>query len=106
MRGPLVELCRCVFVLGKVSGSARENVALPSERSPGRATEPLDERDLLVYGAADWCPPFSGYHLYYPSRRQLAPAFGLLVNALRFKDDSKSRATRGRRSDDRNENAF
>jgi DNA-binding transcriptional LysR family regulator len=43
---------------------------------------------------ADWCPPFSGYHLYYPSRRQLAPAFGLLVNALRFKNDSSHRAPR------------
>jgi DNA-binding transcriptional LysR family regulator len=32
----------------------------------------------------DWCPPFSGYHLYYPSRRQLSPAFALLVDALRF----------------------
>jgi DNA-binding transcriptional LysR family regulator len=31
----------------------------------------------------DWCPPFSGYHLYYPSRRQSAPAFALLVAALR-----------------------
>ena len=34
---------------------------------------------------ADWCAPFSGYHLYYPSRRQPSPAFALLVNALRFK---------------------
>ena len=33
----------------------------------------------------DWCAPFSGYHLYYPSRRQPSPAFALLVNALRFK---------------------
>ena len=33
----------------------------------------------------DWCPPFSGYHLYYPSRRQLTPAFALLVEALRYK---------------------
>jgi DNA-binding transcriptional LysR family regulator len=32
----------------------------------------------------DWCPPFSGYHLYYPSRRQLSPAFAVLVEALRF----------------------
>ena len=31
---------------------------------------------------ADWCPPFSGYHLYYPSRRQLTPAFTLIVEAL------------------------
>lgn len=32
---------------------------------------------------ADWCPPFPGYHLYYPSRRQPSPAFSLLVKALR-----------------------
>jgi DNA-binding transcriptional LysR family regulator len=31
----------------------------------------------------DWCPPYSGYHLYYPSRRQPTPAFALLVDALR-----------------------
>jgi len=34
----------------------------------------------------DWCPPYSGYHLWYPSRRQLSPAFSLLVDALRYKD--------------------
>ncbi len=34
---------------------------------------------------ADWCPPFSGYHLYYPSRRQLSAAFALLVEALRYR---------------------
>ena len=34
---------------------------------------------------ADWCPPFSGYHLYYPSRRQLSPAFGVLLEALRYR---------------------
>jgi DNA-binding transcriptional LysR family regulator len=33
----------------------------------------------------DWCPPFSGYHLYYPSRRQARPAFALLVEALRYR---------------------
>jgi DNA-binding transcriptional LysR family regulator len=32
---------------------------------------------------ADWCPPFPGYHLYYPSRRQPSPAFSLLVETLR-----------------------
>lgn len=32
---------------------------------------------------ADWCLPFPGYHLYYSSRRQLSPAFSLLVEALR-----------------------
>jgi DNA-binding transcriptional LysR family regulator len=38
----------------------------------------------LVRVLSDWCPPFSGYHLYYPSRRQAAPAFALLVEALRY----------------------
>jgi DNA-binding transcriptional LysR family regulator len=33
----------------------------------------------------DWCPPFPGYHLYYPSRRQSSPAFALLVDALRYR---------------------
>ena len=39
----------------------------------------------LVRVLSDWCPPFSGYHLYYPSRRQPSPAFSLLVDALRFR---------------------
>jgi DNA-binding transcriptional LysR family regulator len=39
----------------------------------------------LVRVLADWCPPFSGYHLYYPSRRQPRPAFALLVDALRYR---------------------
>jgi DNA-binding transcriptional LysR family regulator len=34
---------------------------------------------------ADWCPSFSGYHLWYPSRRQLSAAFSLLVGALRHR---------------------
>lgn len=33
----------------------------------------------------DWCPPYSGYHLYYPSRRQHSRAFALLVEALRYR---------------------
>lgn len=32
----------------------------------------------------DWCPPFAGYHLYYPSRRQPSPAFSLVTRALRY----------------------
>lgn len=34
----------------------------------------------------DWCPPYSGHHLYYPSRRQSSAAFALLVDALRHRD--------------------
>ena len=39
----------------------------------------------LVQVLDDWCPAFSGYHLYYPNRRHLTPAFGLLVDALRYR---------------------
>lgn len=40
----------------------------------------------LVRVLADWCGPFPGYHLYYPSRRQATPAFSLLVDALRYRE--------------------
>src|SRR6266851_749503 len=33
----------------------------------------------LIRVLDDWCAPFPGYHLYYPSRRQSTPAFALLV---------------------------
>jgi DNA-binding transcriptional LysR family regulator len=39
----------------------------------------------LIRVLADWCEPFAGYHLYYPSRRQPTPAFALLVDALRYR---------------------
>lgn len=32
-----------------------------------------------------WTPPFPGYYLYYPSRRQQSPPFALLVDALRYR---------------------
>lgn len=41
------------------------------------------EAGRLVRVLQDWCPPFAGYHLYYPSRRQPSPAFALVVEALR-----------------------
>jgi DNA-binding transcriptional LysR family regulator len=39
----------------------------------------------LIRVLQDWCPGFSGYHLYYPSRRQPAPAFAVLAEALRYR---------------------
>jgi DNA-binding transcriptional LysR family regulator len=39
----------------------------------------------LIRVLADWCEPYAGYHLYYPSRRQISPAFALLVEALRYR---------------------
>ena len=34
---------------------------------------------------ADWCQSYSGYHLFYPSRRQSSAAFSLVVDALRYR---------------------
>ncbi len=42
-------------------------------------------RGELIRVLADWCPPFAGYHIYYPSRRQPTPAFTLLLDALRYR---------------------
>jgi len=54
--------------------------------------EDVVQRELaagrLVRALEDWCPPFSGYHLYYPSRRQPTPAFAVLLDALRFRGAS------------------
>jgi DNA-binding transcriptional LysR family regulator len=47
--------------------------------------EPYLSSGQLIRVLSDWCPPFSGYHLYYPSRRQPSPAFALLVDALRYR---------------------
>ena len=43
------------------------------------------EAGRLTRVLESWRPPFPGYHLYYPSRRQPTPAFTLLVNALRYR---------------------
>jgi DNA-binding transcriptional LysR family regulator len=48
---------------------------IPAHIAEGRLTRAL----------ADWCRPFSGYHLHYPSRRQPAPAFAVLVATLRYR---------------------
>ena len=50
--------------------------AVQSHLAKGNLTQVLE----------NWCPPYSGYHLYYPSRRQPSPAFALLVDALRYRD--------------------
>nr|WP_295374649.1 LysR family transcriptional regulator [Pseudoxanthomonas sp.] len=51
---------------------------------PEEEFAPHIEEGRLVCVLQDWCPPFSGYHLYYPSRRQHSPAFSLVVDALRM----------------------
>jgi DNA-binding transcriptional LysR family regulator len=52
---------------------------------PEDVAQPYLSKGRLQRVLADWCPPYAGYHLYYPSRRQATPAFTLLVDALRYR---------------------
>lgn len=47
---------------------------------------PYLDKGRLKRVLEDWCPPYPGYHLYYPSRRQPSSAFALVVDALRYRD--------------------
>ncbi len=63
--------------------SARQGLGLTY--MPQDVLAPYFANGELVEVLADWCPPFAGYHLYYPSRRHPSPAFSLLVEALRYR---------------------
>jgi DNA-binding transcriptional LysR family regulator len=52
---------------------------------PEDLARPLIGSGTLRGVLENWCPRYSGYHLYYPSRRQPSPAFTLLVDALRHR---------------------
>ncbi|MBM7341881.1 LysR family transcriptional regulator [Pantoea coffeiphila] len=54
-------------------------VSLPEEEFA-----PHIEEGRLIRVLEEWCEPFPGYFLYYPSRRQPSPAFRLVVDALRY----------------------
>ena len=51
---------------------------------PEDTAAPHIERGRLKPILERWCAPFSGYHLYYPSRRQSSPALALVVDTLRY----------------------
>jgi DNA-binding transcriptional LysR family regulator len=53
---------------------------------PEGLVQPHINKGRLKRVLEDWCPPYPGYHLYYPSRRQPSAAFALLVEALRHRD--------------------
>lgn len=56
---------------------------------PEEEFAPHIEQGRLVRVLEDWCPPFAGYFLYYPSRRQSSPAFALVMEALRVTGPTK-----------------
>ncbi|MNV99678.1 LysR substrate binding domain protein [compost metagenome] len=54
-------------------------------------------RGELVRVLDDWCQPYSGYHLYYPSRRQTSGALAVVVDALRHAaPPRRARISRGK----------
>jgi DNA-binding transcriptional LysR family regulator len=57
---------------------------------PEDLAQPHLAKGLLQRVLEDWCPPYSGYHLYYPSRRQSSAAFGLLIDALRYRPSGRT----------------
>jgi DNA-binding transcriptional LysR family regulator len=38
----------------------------------------------LVRVLEDWCQPFDGFHVYYPSRRQMRPALRAFIDFFRY----------------------
>ncbi|RZT29059.1 LysR family transcriptional regulator [Cupriavidus agavae] len=51
---------------------------------PEDMARPFITKGHLRQVLQDWCPSFPGYHLYYPSRRQLSRAMTVLIDALRY----------------------
>lgn len=52
---------------------------------PEGMAEELIAQGRLVRLLEDWTPPWSGYHIYYPSKRQPSAAFSVVLDALRAK---------------------
>ena len=53
---------------------------------PETLAQPYLDAGRLRRVLDDWCLPYSGYHLFYPSRRQPSAAFALIVETLRYRD--------------------
>jgi DNA-binding transcriptional LysR family regulator len=53
---------------------------------PEDLARPYLAQGQLTWVLHEWSPPWPGYHLYYPSRRQSSPAFALIVDALRHRE--------------------
>jgi len=53
---------------------------------PESLAVPHVEGGRLQIVLSEWSPPFPGYFLYYPHRRQSSPAFSLIVDALRHRE--------------------
>jgi DNA-binding transcriptional LysR family regulator len=81
-----------VRVEGQVTLNSTPHIVLAALQGLGIAFLPEEEftphieEGRLVRVLEEWCAPFEGYYLYYPSRRQPSPAFSLVLDALRSKE--------------------
>lgn len=76
--GPLVFNSMLHVLNGAIDGIGLAYVPEP-------LAEPFLANGRLVQVLSDYCPYFSGYHLYYPNRRHASPAFAAFVDALRYR---------------------
>ncbi len=79
-----------VRVEGQLTFNTSEHVVDAALAGLGIAFLPEEEfgthlpEGKLIRVLEEWCRPFPGYYLYYPSRKQPSPAFSLVVDALRI----------------------
>nr|WP_319528028.1 LysR family transcriptional regulator [Pseudomonas laurentiana] len=86
-------------VKARVEGQWTFNSSVPTLRAAvagcGLAFLPEDmvtnalAEGSLVRVLEDWCQPFPGYHLYYPNRREQSSALGVVIDALRYKQNER-----------------
>jgi DNA-binding transcriptional LysR family regulator len=69
--------------LEPIHAAALDGLGLAFLPEPRAAADVLAGR--LEQVLDDWCPPYAGYHLYFPSRRQPTAAFTVLLEALRWR---------------------
>ena len=80
-----------VRVDGQIALNSTPHIVLAALEGLGIAFLPEEEfaphleEGRLARVLQDWCPPFDGYYLYYPSRRQPSPAFSRVVEVLRYR---------------------
>ena len=67
--------------------AAREGIGIGFV--PEDQAEPYIKSGELEVVLDDWSQPFTGFHLYYPSRKQSSPAFSLVVDALRYRSTAR-----------------
>jgi DNA-binding transcriptional LysR family regulator len=86
-----------VRVDGQLTFSSVPQMVAAARDGSGIAYVPADvvaqdiAKGRLIHILKAWSPPWTGYHLYYPSRRQPSAAFALLVEALRYRQSSRAK---------------